>query len=534
MRLRLSTLAPLTLIAGCLAVGVAQGAILDPVSHVFQATDSAASIPSAQRTAARNQYVILQAWETGKLKSLKAADPKVKVLVYKNLGFSAELPSTHTGPSPSGVDYATAPASWFLDDSASGRPFTSWGYSWLWAMDIGQPDYQRAWADNVIAEMNREGWDGVFLDDASATIKYHHDPDQVAEYPSDAAYAAAMGSALAYIGPKIHAAGKLAIPNFAAWVEEPAVYNGWLQYVDGAVDEMFVKWSREFGAGYRDEAQWNLQLEEAKFAAERDKVFIAYTQGAPGETQAARLGFATVLLATEGKASYAFTPEYANETWLPEYEYDLGEPVGEESADANGVHSRVFQRGLVVVNPTGESQQVSFGGAYSGSNLSNATETTMGARTGLVLLDPNAPPPPPPPPPAPDPEPEPEPEPVPEPSPGPSPTPPAAQPPSTPQRPASPTVVAPAVAGVIPAPASVRPVRCGTRRNGRVVRRHGIGHPRAGLGEAIAAPWHRHRARLSTARGAGDSAPPVATRHELPTAPVEVGAGLAGTSASCR
>ncbi|HEX3239261.1 MAG TPA: putative glycoside hydrolase [Solirubrobacterales bacterium] len=529
MRSRLSKLASFALISACLAVGVAQAADLDPVGHVFQATDSAATIPSAQRTAARNEYVILQAWETGKLKSLKAADPKVKVLVYKNLGFSAQLPSNHVGPSPSGVDYASAPASWFLEDRSSGQPFTSWGYEWLWAMDIGNADYQRAWADNVIAEMNREGWDGVFLDDANATMKYHHAVDQVAEYPSDATYSAAMGSALAYIGPKIRAAGKLAIPNFAAWVEEPVVYNSWLQYVDGAVDEMFVKWSREAGVGYRDEAQWNLQLTEAKFAADQDKVFIAYTQGAPGETQAARLGFATVLLASEGKASYAFTPEYANETWLAEYDYDLGEPLSEESADANGVHSRPFQRGLVLVNPTGESQQVSFGGVYSGSGLTNATGTTMAPRTGLVLLDPNAPPPP-------TPQPEPEPEPEPEPGPEPAPTPPPEQLPSNPQRPATPAapgVQPPAIAGVVAAPAA-SPVRCGTRPDGKPVRGRGIGHSRLGLADAIAAPRVLRLADLSTSIGATTASRAVAGEQQVAAAPVESRAGLASGSGSCR
>ena len=371
-----------------LSGGVAQA---ETVGHVFPAMDTAATIPSYAQTASRNDYVILQAWETQKLKSLKAANPNVRVLVYKNLAFSAELPDSHNGGSPSGVLYSEAPDSWFLRDRSSGQRFTSDGFGWLWAMDIGSPDYQRAWAANVIAEMNSEGWDGVFLDDANATMKYHHPVDQVGKYPSDASYSAAMGTALAYIGPAVRAAGKLAIPNFAAWVEAPTTYNSWLQYVDGALDEMFCKWGRGAGEGYRREPEWNLQLKEAKFAAAQGKDFIAYTQGAPGETQAARFGYATVLLASEGNASYAFTPEYATENWMPEYDYQLGAPQAEESRDENGVHRRVFANGLVLVNPTNASQSADFEGTYSGSGLSNATAATLAPHSALVLTGSAAP-----------------------------------------------------------------------------------------------------------------------------------------------
>ncbi|HEX3239259.1 MAG TPA: putative glycoside hydrolase [Solirubrobacterales bacterium] len=376
-----------TVAALMLSCGVARA---DTVGHVFPAMDTAASIPSFSQTANRNDYVILQAWETQKLHSLKAANPNVKVLVYKNLAFSAELPDSHNGGSPSGVLYSEAPDSWFLKNG-SGQRFTSEGFGWLWAMDIGNADYQRAWADNVIAEMNSEGWDGVFLDDSNATMKYHYPVAEVAKYPSDATYSAAMGSALAYIGPKIRAAGKLAVPNFAAWVEAPTVYNSWLQYVDGALDEMFCKWGRGDGEGYRREPEWNLQLKEAKFAAAQGKDFIAYTQGAPGETQAARFGYATVLLASNGNASYAFTPEYATENWMPEYEYALGAPLAAESRDSNGVHRRAFANGLVLVNPTSSIQSADFEGTYSGSGLTNATAATLAPHSALVLTGTAAP-----------------------------------------------------------------------------------------------------------------------------------------------
>ena len=43
------------------------------------------------------------------------------------------------------------------------------------------------------------------------------------------------------IGARFRAAGKLAVPNFGFWKDYPAVINGWLQHVDGGMNENFVK-----------------------------------------------------------------------------------------------------------------------------------------------------------------------------------------------------------------------------------------------------------------------------------------------------
>jgi hypothetical protein len=352
-----------------------------PLGHAVPAIDSAAS--TAEFSAHRDNFVILQAWETARLRQLKAANPDVKVLVYKELAFSGPGAGTDA-TSASGVAAGEAPESWFLKNT-SGRKFTSDSYDWLWAMDIGSPAYQQRWYENVIGEVEAQGWDGVFLDDANASMKYAYDPSQVAKYPSDAAYSAAMESALAYIGPKIQARGKLAIANFAQWVEAPQTYNRWLGYLSGGLDEMFVKWGRGAGEGYRPAWQWEDQVAEAEYAASRGKIFIGFTQGAVGETQAARYGYASVLLGGDDTASYAFTPNYTEETWLPEYEYEIGSATGAQSEDPSGVHRRGFQNGLVLVNPTESAQAVSFGGTYSGSGLEGATGATMPAHSALVL-----------------------------------------------------------------------------------------------------------------------------------------------------
>ncbi|HWH21045.1 MAG TPA: putative glycoside hydrolase, partial [Solirubrobacterales bacterium] len=142
----------LALSVGSIA-GVSESAAA-PAGHIFEAIGSNASFPSAPTSAARNGYVVLQAWQTERMHELKAQNPNLKVLVYKNLGFS----SNSVGPEgryASGVGYQEAKSSWFLKNT-SGQQFTGEGYSWLYAMDVGNREYQEKWAANVVGELTSE------------------------------------------------------------------------------------------------------------------------------------------------------------------------------------------------------------------------------------------------------------------------------------------------------------------------------------------------------------------------------------------
>jgi hypothetical protein len=354
-----------------------------PLTHTFAGINSAAEHADYSQTAARNGYVILQAWETKRMHELKAQNPNLKVLVYKNLAYSAAKPSA-TAPPSTGVSTNEAASSWYLLNT-SGQRFSPSAYPWMSAMDVGNREYQERWANNVITELQQQGWDGVFMDDANPTIKYAYNPAAVAKYPSDATYSAAMESALAYIGPKVQSSGKLAIANFSCWAEYHNQLNGWLNYLSGALDEMFVKWGSNAGEGYRGEGQWKEQVEEASYAAAHGKVFLGFTQGAENETQAARYGYASLLLGGNASASYSFIANYSAESWIPEFEYQIGEPTGAYSKDPSGVYRREFTNGLVLVNPSGQSRTVKFGGSYSGSGMTNATEATLAPDTALVM-----------------------------------------------------------------------------------------------------------------------------------------------------
>jgi hypothetical protein len=294
-----------------------------------------------------------------------------------------------SGLTSSGVGFDeadTAHPEWFLLNTA-GQRFSFSAYGFLWAADVGDAGYQSQWADNVARTLNSAPWDGVFIDDANPTMKYHATPSSVAKYPNDAAYQAATRSMLATVSGKLRAAapGKLLIANMGAWVEYQAVVKDWLQFVDGAMDEMWVKYGKGVGEGYRDPWSWERQLENARETERQGKRFLAVTQSQTSDRSAARYGYASLLLAANaGRSSFELNSSYADETWFPEYDYAIGDPAGAPST-IGGVWTRSFTRGIVVVNPSTSTWVVTLGAAYSGSGLSSVTSASLEPHSALVL-----------------------------------------------------------------------------------------------------------------------------------------------------
>jgi Hypothetical glycosyl hydrolase family 15 len=353
--------------------------------HLRLAIDSAAAGADFTATASRDQFVILQGSETARLRSLKAANPQLTVLLYKNLG--GMVARDRYGFTTSGVSTQDADAhpEWYLLDTSGARIAFN-GYPWIWAADVGSASYQHKWAEDVLGQVRAEGWDGVFIDDVSPTISPHYDPARVAKYPTDAQYAAAMQSALGSVGPLLRNAGKVAIANFGGhWSEFPAVSAGWLQFLDGAMDEHFTKAGGAPGTGFVEGNAWRSELEQVRVAESQGKVFLGVAQSSGHDAEAARYGWATTLLAANGHSYFAMQGDYTNEAWYADYDLPIGEPAAAE-VEADGIHRRAFTCGLVLVNPTQQARAVGFGGSYTGSGLASATAATMQPHTGLILV----------------------------------------------------------------------------------------------------------------------------------------------------
>lgn len=386
--MRSRTLLVLSALAACWALIVPSISWAEAAGHFVIALNTPSSFPSLTQTAQRNSYVVLQPWEGERAAQLKAANPSLVVLAYQNLSAMAQGVGPN-GVSSSGVNFAEASEShpnWFLTE-ADGDRIAESNYPWLWMADIANVGYQQQWTANVIHLLESGPWDGVMADETNTTARYDVSPvSRIAKYPTDAAYEAAVGSMLAYAGPKIQAAGKLIIPNMGSWSEHPEVVKGWLQYVSGGMDEMFVKWASTPGdEGYRDPAGWQTQIEEVQSTEQLGKRFLAVTQAQQGETNAIRYGWASTLLGANGHTAFCVAGNYTGETWSSEFEVPLGEPTSTATAVGNGAWARTFSNGLVLVNPTTTTVDVSFGASYSGSGLSDATAASMAPNTALIL-----------------------------------------------------------------------------------------------------------------------------------------------------
>jgi hypothetical protein len=373
-------------VALALLLGAASAsASTSAAGHNRYAIDSNANFSNLTQSAQRNQYVILTDSKVDQMRQMKAANPDLKVLLYKNLTSSRkDCTATECG---SGLPYQTADSQhpeWFLLNK-QGQRIAFNDYPDLWAMDVGSASYQTQWADNVINEVKRDGWDGVFLDDVDLSMMYHYDVTNIAKYPSDSAWQAATQSALAAIGPRIKAAGKLAVANIGSWSQYPAVGDSWLSYLDGGMEEHFAKWGSYADGGYADQGTWQKQMNSLKYAQDQGKVFLAVTHSANGDETAARYGWASTLLEAQGSAEFALHDDYTYENWFPEYDYDIGDPTGPESTDSTGIHRRVFSNGIVVVNPTARGLSASLGGVYSGSGLADVSSVSLAPHTAYVL-----------------------------------------------------------------------------------------------------------------------------------------------------
>lgn len=359
--------------------------------HFSLVLNTPASLGNVAQTAERNAYIVLQPWESARAKELKAANPSLSVLAYEDLSAIAR----NAGPgglSSSGVSYGEANPThpeWFLKE-ANGSRIAERNYAYLWMANIGNPGYQKAWTTNVLHVLESGPWDGVFMDETNPTASADVTPvSRIAAYPTDASYQRAVRSMLSYAGPQIIAAHQLAIPNIGAWSEYPEVAKEWLGFVSGGMDEHFVKWASARGVGYRTPRQWLSQIQEVESTESMGKRFLAVTQTEPGDAAAIRYGWASALLAADGHTAYSATDAYDGTTWSTDYEASLGAPVLSAEPTGEGAWRRVFEDGLVVVNPTESTLAVSLGGIYSGSGLTHACEATLAPHTSLILRSEN-------------------------------------------------------------------------------------------------------------------------------------------------
>ncbi len=147
------------------------------------------------------------------------------------------------------------------------------------------------------------------------------------------------------------------------------------------------------------------RLEKIRFFNQEPRLYVFNSNtnntGKRNNYRQMRFGLASSLLVNNIYYSFDFgDKDHAQVWWYDEYDAKLGEPVGEARSLANqprfreGVWRRDYENGIVLLNTTGESQEVDLGGEYekiigaqdpkvNDGNI--ADKARLGARDGMIM-----------------------------------------------------------------------------------------------------------------------------------------------------
>lgn len=339
------------------------------------------------------RYVILNSWDWRRIAAVKAQSPNTKVLVYKDMA-STRDDAVHGGRDQaflqSGVGYADASRhhpSWFLRDTGGARVrWADWPHAWQ--MDVGNPAYERAWSRNVMRELRSRGWDGVFVDGATAhpQAPWALNGRVFAKYRTDGAYQRATTRFLRRVAPAIERRGRLVVANindagFPLW-------RTWLRYLSGTSREWWAKSATAPGAGLLAGADWSAQLQLLRTSEAAHKIFIAITYGPPTDTRSLLYARATFLLAeNDSTSAFVYSSGCGTRAWSPSPAQQLGTPDGPAVA-VGAVWRRDFTGGTVLVNPSDATATVSLGGLLVTPGGLLVKSVSLAARTATVLKKP--------------------------------------------------------------------------------------------------------------------------------------------------
>jgi len=355
----------------------------------------------------RYKYVILNSWDAPLLPALKAQNPGLKALVYKNLTFTnssgcsggVDLPYQTTG-----VGYCDADQHhpvWFLTDPAGNR-LNSAQYPQAWMMDVGSPSYQAQWLSNVLADVRAGGWDGVFMDDTDADMSWHLNGRTIARYPTSSSWRAATRSMLAAVGPGLTSAGVLAVPNLCTpWASDydaQATWRDWIQFTSGAAQEYYTKWGSG-SSGWFAGNDWTFRQQFQAITEQAGKIFLGITYAPKSDVVSMNYARANFLLFDEpaygGALLFEPSDPAAQDPYAPQWTADIGDPLGARFQVGAGWR-RNYTGGTALVNPSTSPMTFQLEQPYIKEDGTRTTSVTLASTTGAVLRLPVGDPPPPP------------------------------------------------------------------------------------------------------------------------------------------
>jgi hypothetical protein len=192
------------------------------------------------------------------------------------------------------------------------------------------------------------------------------------------------------VGPQLHAHGLRLIANVSGGVNAPVLRTELLRYVDGTMEEGWMRPTTRQSQRLAGGCTWTRQLAEELTSEVHGKLFLAELPADASDTHAITYGLASFLLGADGNASFDVegNPHYARGVWVRQFDTArrLSVPRGSLTIGSDGLYRRDFTRGVVLVNPTTAAITVRLAGRYSGSGYADVTRLTLEPTSGVILL----------------------------------------------------------------------------------------------------------------------------------------------------
>lgn len=275
-----------------------------------------------------------------------------------------------------GVTYQDALANdWLLKD-ANGAYVLNVQYG-AFIADIGNPAFQQRFIDNVARFLKATKADGVFIDDVIGHPLLLTHGVYPAKYPTGEAWEAAMTSFVSTVGRALKARGYYVVVNAIKYIsgdtrsdtaEHVAAF--WRRIgpsVNGLMSEYWLQNPNDVSQlraqGSRWYENWRGWQSLVSVAQATGADFFALTYGSSTDVRAMRYLRASYLLDWNGRGgAFIFTFRDRPDPYDPTWVRQLGPPLKPKFERAPGVWQRRYERGIVVVNTTGEAVNVRVNG----------------------------------------------------------------------------------------------------------------------------------------------------------------------------
>lgn len=294
-----------------------------------------------------NHYAaaILQPFESDAARRLKEARPDMTVICYKCLSSSRSYESGPILTSGVGFEEAEEAGEHWFAHRANGRDRIEWSsYRGHWQMAIWEDDYRARWVDNVADELEDSPWDGVMADNDVFDDYYGLRPPLEGDRDMPD-LRDSLGTLIRMAGERLNAMGKVLIPNIAEARRQPGRWESHAAF-GGGFEEVWLCWEED---EYFDPETVLAQSHELTGPG----LSIMRVSSDGTDTHPNFLyGLATFWIFGGGERSaMAATSHdgYSTTPYIPQLDWDLGNPVGPPEQRGNG-WSRRFTRGWAAVN----------------------------------------------------------------------------------------------------------------------------------------------------------------------------------------